>query len=199
MASVKPGYYSLDEQDRLHFSGIPGHNGACGEIVIEKLLEKDGGALERIFGAVTVPRLLEYLPKHQSAFDAMLPAIREEWKNSLTVNPFQNAGADPQAFCYTFETVEFILKLGISNSETKMLELRWAAARGPWPDGDEDFREDQLKPCMQLAYGEVKKLLQKVVASSSSIGDRPEMQYIASVDMECYLSRAWNGIDGWLT
>ena len=190
----------MDEQDRLHFSGVPGHAGASGEIALQTQFEKDGGDLERIFGAVPIPRLLEYLPKHQSAFDAMLPAIRDAWMINDYVDLWQfdeELAGNHFAWAYTMSTVKLILDIGISKSNKN--EMRWAAARGPWP-AQGNLRDDQLLPCMQCVYGKLRELLHLVVTSSSTLGARKEMQYtFASTDMQCYLSRAWNDLDGWRT
>ena len=89
--------------------------------------------------------ILEYIPKNQSAFDHVLPALRRAYKNNQSIleirdvmetinnhRPDMLSGEKAgRATKDTEHIVELVLRNGIN--EDNILQQKWAAAQGPMP------------------------------------------------------------------
>ena len=174
-----------------------------GDIPVPKLLEKNSGDLESICQYVTLPKILSYIPTHQSAFDSALPRLNQVW--SLEINKYvdlwrsgiaQENPAYELYRKYCFSTIDLLLKTGINNDNG--LEVRWAAARGPWPlknANNMSYRE--LPLCMQAVFYKLIDMIAILVKTDIPQEEQHNMFVMLKSDLRCFLSPKWNGVGGW--
>ena len=76
------------------------------------------------------------------------------------------------------------------------LPLRWAAARGPWPEQNEtNMCEARLKTCLQCVYNSLLDLM-KLTIKHSNISREQEL-FVCMKSNLIFVSNAWNGVGGW--
>ena len=125
-----------------------------------------------------------------------------------------------QCHIYCNQTLDLIFKLGIpaklgystwemenntmDDEKKKILQLplRWAAARGPWPEQNEtNMCEARLKHCLQCVYYSLLDLMR-----TSILGDyrpnrsntaRKNQIFVAMKSELSFLSYAWDGVGDW--
>ncbi len=176
----------------------------CGEqleIPVGTLLSRNAGSL-KVFsdGTSFIKDLCEMIPKHQSAFDAALPALR-----AANDGIFQGV---PGVLQVVLEAeliwddlieggarriIELLLKCGIN--ETNELQQKWIAMVGPMP-----AQPDPVAPavtaamiqtlCMKVAFY---KLIDVIRKADISI----EAKMACKSDMSGILTFAWDGIYDW--
>ena len=95
---------------------------------------------------------------------------------------------------YVRHTVEMVLERGINHGNE--MELRWAAARGPWP---EDFQlEKNLFLGMKGAFYVLVELSERALEGKLvDEGACFKLQGNIRSDLDNILSPAWTGIHGW--
>ena len=87
---------------------------------------------------------------------------------------------------------------GEDDEKRKILELplRWAAARGPWPDQHETkMCEARLKLCLKCIYNSLLDLIESTIVYSNIV--RKQQLLVEMKSNLTFLSYAWNGIGGW--
>ena len=119
-----------------------------------------------------------------------------------------------QCHIYCNQTLDLIFKHGIpaklgyslwemetegeDDEKRKILELplRWAAARGPWPEQNEtNMCEARLKHCLQCVYNSLVDLIWSTIVNSNIV--RKQQLFVEMKSNLTFLSYAWNGIGGW--
>ena len=119
-----------------------------------------------------------------------------------------------QCHHYCNQTLDLIFKLGIpaklgyslwelendaeDDEKKKILELplRWAAARGPWPEQSEtNMCGARLKTCLQAVYNSLLDLMRMTIANSNIA--RKNQIFVAMNSNVSFLSYAWHGVGDW--
>ena len=84
------------------------------------------------------------------------------------------------------------------DEQRKILELplRWAAARGPWPEQNEtNMCEDRLKPCLQCVYNSLVDLMRLTIVNSNIVR-KSQLCVAINPNVSC-ISYAWHGVGDW--
>jgi len=177
----------------------------CGEqleIPVGTLLKRNAGCL-KVFsdGTSFIKDLCEMIPKHQSAFDAALPALRAANDGILdeTVPGVMGAVLDAELIWDELleggarRIVELLLKHGIS--ETNELQLKRIAMPGPMPEHPDPTAPGVTAAmvqtlCMRVAFYKLIDVIRKA--------DLPfEAKRACKSDMSGILTLSWNGIYDW--
>ena len=185
------------------------------EIPVGTLLERNPGCL------YTLPEsflkdLAEMIPKHQSAFDAALPALRAAndgildarvpgvmqavldaeliWDGPAARQAAAAAAPPPRIEGGARRIVELLLKTGIN--KTNVIQQKWIAMVGPMP-------YDPLAPavtvamiqtlCMKIAFYKLIDVIRKADISLLS----PKAKRACKADLSGTLTFAWDGIYDW--
>ena len=126
-------------------------------------------------------------------------------------------GDDPcflDCYRYCDKTLDLILELGIpakngyslwdlnnggidrNKKQISELPLRWAAARGPWPEQNEtNMCEARLKICLECVWNSLIDLMSLTIRHSNL-----SRKHKTFVDMKSYarfIQYAWDGVGGW--
>ncbi len=178
----------------------------CGEqleIPVGTLLERNSGCLKVLMdGTSFLKDLCEMIPKHQSAFDAALPALRAANDGILdeTVPGVLQAVLEAELIWDDLieggarRIVELLLKTGIN--KTNVIQQKWIAMVGPMP-------YDPLAPavtvamiqtlCMKIAFYKLIDVIRKADISLLS----PKAKRACKADLSGTLTFAWDGIYDW--
>ena len=134
---------------------------------------------------------------------------------SIQIPIYRDDRCFEQCNIYCNQTLDLIFKLGIpaklgyslwelendaEDDEKKQilqLPLRWAAARGPWPEqSDTNMCEARLATCLQAVYSSLLDLIKLTICATSSI-IRKDQVWVAMKSNLIFLTYAWDGIGGW--
>ena len=175
----------------------------CGEqleIPVGTLLERNPGCLKVLCDGF-LKDLCEMIPKHQSAFDAALPALRAANDGILdeTVPGLMAVVLQAELIWDDLieggarRIVELLLKYGIS--ETNELQLKRIAMPGPMPEHPDPSAPGVTAAmvqtlCMKVAFY---KLIDVIRKADISI----EAKMACKSDMSGILTFAWDGIYDW--
>ena len=177
----------------------------CGEqleIPVGTLLSRNAGCLKVVSdGTSFIKDLCDMIPKHQSAFDAALPALRAANDGILDGSVPGVMGAVLQAELIWDDLleggarriIELLLKCGIS--ETNELQLKMIAMPGPMPEYPDPSAPGMTAAmmqtlCMRVAFY---KLIDVIRKADISI----EAKMACKSDMNGILTFAWDGIHDW--
>ncbi len=171
------------------------------EIPVGTLLSRNAGCL-KVFsdGTSFIKDLCEMIPKHQSAFDAALPALHAANDGILQGVPgVMGAVLEAELIWDDLieggarRIIELLLKCGIS--ETNELQQKWIAMPGPMP-----ARPDPVAPavtaamiqtlCMKVAFYKLIDVIRKADLSF-------EAKRACKSDMSGILTLSWDGIYDW--
>ena len=172
------------------------------EIPVGTLLKRNAGCLKVLSdGTSFLKDLAEMIPKHQSAFDAALPALRAANDGILDETVPGLMGVVLQAELIWDDLIEggvrriieLLLKYGIS--ETNELQLKMIAMPGPMPE-----HPDPIAPgvtaamlqtlCMRVAFYKLIDIIRKADLSF-------EAKRACKSDMNGMLTFSWDGIYDW--
>ena len=208
--TIKPGFYSFDSDLKMHMVKGNYHGGEYGDVKIEKLLEKGAGALRNVFGtSIPMSQLMQWFPKHQSAFDALRPRLQDIWGisvNGITVNKrihcsrlSQDIGFTALMTRYCCTTIDLLLYTGIN--EENALQTRWAAARGPWPQKTHrNMSYEELKPCMKAVFHKLVDMLDFLFKTEARHWTKDQQRntwdFVMS-DLSRFLSYSWHSVGAW--
>ena len=183
---IKDGYSSYDEREVF-------------ELPVGKLLENNPGELSKLTED-TIKFILSCLMEEPSPFNTFRPDLEKAVQALRSAHLFvvhldqietpiyrENHWLE-QCHIYCNQTLDLILNLGIpaklgyslwemendteDYEKRKILELplRWAAARGPWPEQTEtNMCEDRLKPCLQCVYNSLVDLMRLTIVNSNIV------------------------------
>ena len=179
------------------------------EIPLPLLLKQGHGDFVKLDQTLE-DKILDYIPKNQSAFDSVLPAVMrayqhdtdvlevpgiEEVINDVAMNGVLMSG---RAGGDTERIIELILHYGIN--EGNMLQQRWVAAQGPMPvnvvvsfDGQTVSAAGHYFLCMALAYYKIIDLL-RIIAIDQEYPDDVMSGAVNDVRLLC---KSWEGVHGW--
>jgi beta-glucosidase-like glycosyl hydrolase len=180
----------------------------CGEqleIPVGTLLERNPGCLSRLLdGTSFLKDLCEMIPKHQSAFDAALPALRAANDGILdeTVPGVMQAVLEAELIWDdrieggARRIVELLLKTGIN--ETNVIQQKWIAMVGPMPAQPEPFAPAVTAAmiqtlCMKIAFYKLIDVIRKADISLLS----PKAKRACKADLSGTLTFSWDGIYDW--
>jgi len=93
------------------------------------------------------------------------------------------------------EQLNYALDVGARREKKEILELslRWAAARGPWPEQNEtNMCEARLKTCLQCVYNSLLDHMRLAIANSNVA--RKNQMFVAMKSNLTFLSYAWDGL-----
>ncbi len=177
----------------------------CGmelQIPVGTLLQKSPGDMN-VLESDVLDQVCEYIPKHQSAFDAALPAIRAAYDGIMDATLPGIAEVDTEEgvtwddlISYHLRAkriVDLLLKHGIS--EANVMQQKWIAAIGPMP-----IHPDPLTPevtaamlqttCMYVAFHKLIDVIRKVDLPSDA-------RMACDADMLKILDVSWHGVYDW--
>ena len=176
----------------------------CGmelHIPVGTLLQKSPGDLN-VLESNVMDHICEYIPKHQSAFDAALHALRAAndgimdekvpgimaavLEAELIWNDLIEGGAK--------RIVDLVLKHGIS--ETNVVQQKWIAVIGPMPKHPDPTAPGVTAAmlrtlCMKVAFYKLVDVIRKVELSI-------DVKKTCKADLSNILEHSWDGIYDWL-
>ena len=169
------------------------------EIPVSTLLKRDAGSLKLLRRSAVWQHIQAFLPKASSAFDSNKTILEasysayNEQMNKFVIHSLLlrlrlqgiQSNNDQLVIKMVARITELVLKQGINKGNR--LELRWAAAQGPWPSWTTD---EQHFSSMQGAY-----YLLLDIARTTLRNERLTRYVIQEIS--CILSYAWDGISTW--
>lgn len=157
-----------------------------------------------LVSAVQALRSAHLFVVHLDHFSIEIPIFREDpcfeqCHNycNRTLDLIFNVGI-PAKLGYSLWDMEYDDAPGTEDEKKKILELplRWAAARGPWPEQNEtNMCEARLKSCLQCVYFSLEDLIRLTIVNSNVV--RKNQLFVAMKSNLTFISYAWEGVGGW--
>ena len=195
------GYFAMDQPGAAH---------GVGEVPLRTLLAKGEGDLRGLFAADGVrATVIKFIPKYPSAFDSnklLVQGFYATWPKRGCDTPgeytqktmweyfvMEVGMVDPFIVGQAQGIVERVLARGINHGNE--MELRWAAAQGPWPA---HIDEQRLLAATRGAYYVLFDTVKRAVRGASNLDHAAKLRLVENIatDLQTTLSKAWDGING---
>ncbi len=175
----------------------------CGmelQIPIGTLLQKSLGDMN-VLESDVMDHICEYIPKHQSAFDAALPALRAANDGIMdsTIPGIMAAVLEAELIWDDLieggakRIVDLLLKHGIN--EANVMQQKWIAAIGPMPKHPDPTAPGVTAAmlqtlCMKVAFYKLIDVIRKVDLHI-------DVKKACKADLSNILEFSWDGVYNW--